>query len=47
MSGEDYFLAGLNATKVASPVPEASSFAMLMAGLAAVCGVASRRRQQA
>jgi hypothetical protein len=46
-SGEDYFLAGLNVTQVTSPVPEASSVAMLVAGLAAVGGIASRRRKQA
>jgi hypothetical protein len=47
LSGEDYYLAGLNVTKVTSPVPEASSMALLFAGLAAVGGIASRRRQQA
>jgi len=46
-SGEDYYLAGLNVTKVTSPVPEASSVAMLSAGLLAVGGIASRRRKQA
>jgi len=46
-SPEDYYLAGLNVTKVTSPVPEASSVAMLIAGLAAVGGIASRRRKQA
>ncbi len=45
-SGEDYYLAGLNVAKVASPVPEASSVAMLAAGLVAVGGIASRRRKQ-
>lgn len=44
---EDYYLAGLNVTKVTSPVPEASSVAMLVAGLAAVGAIASRRRKQA
>lgn len=47
LSGEDYYLAGLNVTKVASPVPEASSVAMLTAGLLAVGGIAGRRRKQA
>lgn len=49
-SPEAYFLAGLNVSTVpvVSPaVPEASSFAMLAAGLLAVAGVAARRRQQA
>lgn len=46
-SGEDYYLAGLNVTKIATPVPEASSVAMLAAGLLAVGGIASRRRKQA
>lgn len=45
-SGEDYYLAGLNVTKVTSPVPEADSVAMLAAGLVAVGGIASRRRKQ-
>lgn len=43
---EDYYLAGLN-VEVTSPVPEASSVAMLVAGLAAVGAIASRRRKQA
>ena len=46
-SGEDYYLAGLNVTQVTSPVPEASSVALLVAGLAAVGAIASRRRKQA
>ena len=46
-SPENYYLAGMNVTQVTSPVPEASSVAMLVAGLAAVGGIASRRRQQA
>ena len=49
-SPEAYFLAGLSVATVpvVSPaVPEASSFAMLVAGLAAVGAVALRRRQQA
>lgn len=46
-SGEDYYLAGLNVTKIATPVPEASSVAMLAAGLLAVGGIAARRRKQA
>lgn len=45
-SVEDYYLAGLK-VELTSPVPEASSVAMLIAGLAAVGGIASRRRQQA
>lgn len=47
MSGEDYFLGGLNVAKVSAPVPELSSLAMLAIGLAAVAGIATRRRQQA
>lgn len=46
LSVENYYLAGMNVTKVASPVPEASSVAMLAAGLLAVGGVAGRRRKQ-
>lgn len=45
-SVEDYYLAGMK-VELTSPVPEASSVAMLVAGLAAVGGIASRRRQQA
>ena len=47
-SPEDYFLAGLNVTQVVTPaVPEASSLSLLAAGLAAVGGLAVRRRKQA
>lgn len=47
MSAEDYFLGGLNVAQVSAPVPELSSVAMLAIGLAAVAGIATRRRQQA
>lgn len=47
LSGEDYYLAGLNVSKVAAPVPEASSVAMLALGLVAMGGVLRRRKAQA
>ena len=43
-SPEDFYLAGMN-VEVTSPVPEASSVAMLAVGLAAVAGIARRRKQ--
>lgn len=45
MSGEDYYLAGLNVGKVTPAVPEASSAAMLAIGLIGVAAMARRRMQ--
>ena len=45
MSGEDYYLAGLNVGKVTPAVPEASSAVMLAIGLIGLTVVARRRMQ--
>ena len=42
-SPEDFYLAGLNVTAVAPPVPEASTSAMMALGLCALGAVAARR----
>lgn len=42
-SPEDFYLAGLNVTAVAPPVPEASTWAMMALGLCALGAVAARR----